>query len=101
MSFNGKYYDNVQLTSIGENKEHEWSHNCLRIAMNVMCTQIPEKKGIKLFKERTVVSIVKEYTQLDGMHVVGPENPDVISLKQNKESVRALKLIKGKQCSKN
>ena len=38
MSFNGKSYDNVPFTSIGENKEREYSHNCLRIATNFMFT---------------------------------------------------------------
>ena len=45
MTFNGNSYDNVKFTSIRENKEHDWSHYCLRIAANFMFTQMPEKKG--------------------------------------------------------
>ena len=67
--FNGKCYDNVQLTSTGENKKHEWSHDCLRIVMNVMLKQMSVKKRIKLFKERAFAVIVKEYTQPYDMHV--------------------------------
>ena len=44
MIFNGKFYDNVQFTSIGENKEREWSHDCLRITTNVMFTQFQRRK---------------------------------------------------------
>ena len=61
MILNEKYYDNVQFTSIGENKEREWSNNCLRISTDVISTQISAKKGIKLFKERAVASTVKKY----------------------------------------
>ena len=82
MIFNEKYYENVQFTSIGENKELEWSHDCLRIATNIMFTKIPENKGIKLFKERAVASIFKEYKQLDYMNVVGPENPNFLTPEQ-------------------
>ena len=79
MRFNGISEDTLQLASIGENKEREWSHDCTRIDTNVMFTKIPAKKGIKLFKERTVASIVKEYIKLYNMNVVGPENPDVLT----------------------
>ena len=59
MRFNGKSNENVQFKNIGENKEREWSHDCLRIASNVTFTQMSAKKGIELFKERTFVAIVK------------------------------------------
>ena len=66
MRFNGKYYDNVQIKIIGENKERKWGQYCLRIATNFMLTQMLANKGIKLFKESPVKSI-------DDMNVVGPE----------------------------
>ena len=65
-----------------------------RIAMNDMFTQISAKKGIKLFNERAVAAIVKEYTNIDNINVVGPENPDVITPGQNRKSLRDVKLIK-------
>ena len=98
--FNVKYYYNVLLTSIGENKEREWSHDCLSIAMNVMFTQISAKKWTKLLKERSVLYIVKDYTQLDYMIFLVPENPDVLTPKQNLKSLRSINLFKDKQCSK-
>ena len=85
MRFNGKSYDNVQFTSIGENKERGWSHDCLRIALNVMFTQMSAKKGITLFKDHAFAATVKEYKQLDGMDVMGPENPNVITPKQKQK----------------
>ena len=59
MSFCGKYYDNIKFKSIGGNKEHEWSHNCLSMATNFMFTHISENKVNKLFKECAVAAIVK------------------------------------------
>ena len=44
-----------------------------------MFTQMSAKKGIKLFKGCTVEAILKEYTQLDNINVVGPGKPDVIT----------------------
>ena len=37
-----------------------------------------EKKEIKLFKDRTVVVIVKKHTQQDNMNVVVPDIPDAL-----------------------
>ena len=34
------------------------------------------------------------------MNIMGPENPDVLTTKQNRKSIRALNLIKEKQCGK-
>ena len=96
MSFNIKSYDNVKFTSIGENKENEWSHDCIRIATNDMFAQVSAKKLIKLFKERAVASIVKKYTHLDNLNVVVPENLDVLTPEQKRKSLRAVNLVKEK-----
>ena len=98
MRFNGKSYDNVQFTSIGENKERGWSHDCLRIALNVMFTQMSAKKGITLFKDHAFAATVKEYKQLDGMDVMGPENPNVITPQKKQKELRAVNHIKEKRC---
>ena len=37
------------------------------------------KKGIKLFKDRAVTTIVNLYTQLNDMNVMSPENPYVLA----------------------
>ena len=79
MNFNGKSYDNVQFTSIGENKEREWSHYCPRIDMNLVFTQISEKKGIKIFKQCAVADILKQFKQLDYINVVVLENLNVLT----------------------
>ena len=100
MSFNGKYYDNVKFTSIIENKDPEWNQNCLRMVTNVMFTQMSSKKINKLFKENTLEAIVKEYTQLDNITFMGPENPYVLTPEQKRKLLRAANLIKEKRCSK-
>ena len=54
------------------------------------------KKGIKLFKERAVSDIVKEYTHLDNVNVVVPKNSDVLTPEQKRKSLRSVKFIKEK-----
>ena len=44
-----------------------------------MFTLMPAKKGIKLFMEHTVAYIVKSYTQLDNINVLGTVNPYVLT----------------------
>ena len=68
--------------------------------MNVIITQISAKKVIKLFKDHAVEFIVKGYTQLDNKNIVDPENSDVLTPEQNQISLRAVNLVKEKQCIK-
>ena len=68
--------------------------------MNVMFKPMSERKGIKLIKEREVTSIVKWYTKLDNMNIVGPKNPDVLTTKQNQKSLIAMNLINENWCGK-
>ena len=61
-----------------------------------MFTQMSANKIIKLFNDITVAFIVKEYTQLGYMNVVGPENPNVLTPEKNKKSLKDVNLIKEK-----
>ena len=54
------------------------------------------KKLIILFNDHSVVDIVEEYTQLDYINAVGPENPDVLTHEQDKKALRAVSLNKEK-----
>ena len=58
MRLDGKYDDNLQFKSIGESKQHEWSHDYIKIDKNFMFTLMSVKKGNKLFKESTVEAII-------------------------------------------
>ena len=53
----------MQFLLIYKQKKHEWADECYRMAVNVMFTQMSEKKVIKHFKELDVSAIVKEYKQ--------------------------------------
>ena len=64
MRLNGNSYENLKFNSIYENKEHEWSHDCIRIDTNVTFTHNSEKKEIQLFKDHIVAIIVKEYIRI-------------------------------------
>ena len=88
------------MMRIGKTKERKRSHNCLRISTNVMFTQMSEKKGIKLFMERTVTVILKEWTQIDNVNVVVPENPDALTPRHKRKSIRSVNPIKEKRCGK-
>ena len=97
MIFNGKFYSNLQFTSIGENKECGWIHYCLRISVNAMFTKMSARKVIKSFKERAVAAVVNKYTQLENTDVVGTENPNVLTPEQKRNSLRGVNLIKDKR----
>ena len=62
-----------------------------------MFTQISAKKVIKLFKERAVAAIVKEYIQIDDMNVVDPKPPFVLTPNQTQKSLRAVSRVKEKR----
>ena len=52
------------------------------------------KKGIKLLGEVAVTAMFKEYKQLDDLKVLGILDPDLLTLEQKKNSLRATNLIK-------
>ena len=49
---------------ISQLKQREWADDFYRTAVNFMFTQMSAKQGIKIFKERAVAAIVKDYKQL-------------------------------------
>ena len=58
------------------------------------------KKVNKLVKERAVADIVKGYIELYDINFVGHKNPYILTTERNRKSIRAVNLIKEKQCSK-
>ena len=45
-------------------KHEPQQHNYMAVATNVMFTQISAHKGIKMFGERAVAALIKEFKQL-------------------------------------
>ena len=71
----------------------------MSLAHNFMCTQISAKQGIKQFGERAIVSMFKEFQQLNngpmpGKPVLGPINNEELSIEDRKKSLAAVNLIK-------
>ena len=57
-------------------------------------------KGMKLFREKAVAAIFKEYKQMNDMQVLEVLNPDVLTNDQKRRALRAINLIKYKRCGK-
>ena len=54
-------------------------------------------KGIKLFGEKVVAAMFKEYKQLNNMTVLGKTNPESFSINQKRKALRAINLVKQKR----
>ena len=75
------------------------------LSHKVIFTQMNAKKGIKLFLERAITAMFKEYKQLtDGpmtdKPVVAPFDPDGLTPLDRKKTLEAVNLIKEKRCGK-
>ena len=90
----------MQFLSISKQKLHEWAGDCYRTAVNVMFTQMSEKKGIKQFKELAVAAIVKDYKKLHDMSTFVRVCPEDLLPKQKQDALRAITLIKEKRSRK-
>jgi hypothetical protein len=98
--FKGKSYE-MQLVSVTESKQASWANDCYRIAVDVMFAQMTANKGIKLFGEKAVAAIFKEYNQLNDMMVFGRIDPDELASRQHKrDALRAVNLINEKRCGR-
>ena len=71
----------------------------MKIATNVMFTQISEKEGIKKFGEKAAADVVKEYRKIykglmEGNPVQKPIGPDKLFYKDKRMAPEMFKLIK-------
>ena len=70
-----------------------------------MFNRMSAKRGIKLFKERSIAAMISEFTQLDqeampGKLVVIPIHPSNITAKDKRQVLEAVNLIKEKRSGK-
>ena len=70
------------------------------IAVNVMFNQMHASKGIKMFREKAVAAILKEYKQLNDMCVLGRIDYDSLTEEQKRLALNAVNLIKEKRNGK-
>ena len=81
------------------------TNNFRAIVTNVMSTQMSAKKGIKMFGERAIAALVKEFKQLvegavPGKPVIRPINPESLSVEEKMRAMEAVNFIKEKRCGK-
>ena len=74
--------------------------NYMDIAMKVVFTQMPAKKGTKKFGERAIAAMIKEYKQLKdgavpGKPVIAPIDPDTFDTRTEEASSRICKFTEG------
>lgn len=62
--------------------------------------QMSFNRGQKLFGERAIAAMVKEYKQMDDMKVLGGVCPDTLTREQKHKALRAVNLIKQKRNKK-
>ena len=58
--------------------------------------QMSFNKGQKLFGERAVAAMIKEYKQMDDKSVLGGFDPHTLTMDQKKKALKAVNLIKQK-----
>ena len=71
----------------------------MKVATDIIFTQMSEKAGIKKSGEKAVVAMVEEYIHIyngttEGKPFVAPIYPDTLSYKENNNSIEAVNLIK-------
>eukprot|EP00957_Ditylum_brightwellii_P180518 13750629-Ditylum_brightwellii.AAC.1 len=74
----------------------------MSVATSVMFTQMSAKKGIKMFVERAIAAMLKEFKQLVDQAVPGKPvrtsiDPDSLDYKQKRQALEAVNLIKEKR----
>ena len=62
--------------------------------------QMSAREGIKMFGDRALAAMVKEYGQLHDLQVFSPRNPLKLSKKEKVMALNAIDLIKEKRCGK-
>ena len=103
MHFDGKTYTHEnerQFLIVDEDYNKDKDINTYySIACGVMFTQMSAKKGIKMFGERAIAALLKEYNQMDkgpmpGKPVFGAVDYHTLSVQEKKEALEAVNLIK-------
>lgn len=95
-SFGGKKYE-VSMFNVEGKPNFRGRRELASMAVNVMFNQMTATKGIKMFGERAIAAMVKEYHQLHDMKVVGRIDPEGLTPEVKWKALRAINLIKEKR----
>ena len=75
-------------------------HSFMEAATKVMFTQMNAYKGIKMFGERAISALIKEYKQLNDKKVMGRTYPSKLLELQKRRALQVINTIKKKRCGK-
>jgi len=98
-TFDGKTYE-ASMFNIKKGSGFRTRRELARMAVNVMFNQMTATKVIKMFGERDVAAMIKEYQQLNDMKVIRRTDPNKLTSDQKRRALRAINLIKHKRCGK-
>lgn len=87
------------LVRIQNNQRYDQS-SLNRDLIGCCMTQMRAKKGIKMFGEKALEAMAKEYAQLDQLTVFTPRHRHELTYKQRKDPLNIIDLIKEKRCGK-
>ena len=68
--------------------------------IGISMTQMSASRGIKLFGERAIIAMAKEYAQLDDLSVFTPRHVHDLTAEERKSALSVIDLIKEKRCGK-
>ena len=80
--------------------DDEFMKHCYEEVINICFTQMTAEKGIKKYGKKAVEAIFKEFAQLDDLKVFGPLRVNELTREQRHSALRAIVLVKEKQCGK-
>jgi hypothetical protein len=101
-SFRGEKY-NINMLNIAQDDFSRFErikNGIYSTSVGICFNQMTASKGIKLFGERAVAAMFKEYKQLDDLTVLGRLTPESLTPEQKRTALRAINLIKEKRCGK-
>ena len=102
-STEGKSYTQAEefnFSNIAEDLNHTTTRNLYSKAVDYMFNQMSATQGIKMFQERAVAALIKEYKQLNDLCVLGVVDYDSLTTEQKAQALRAINLIKEKRDGK-
>ena len=98
LNLNNKAFSHFEK---GSQSTHErQQRNLFRRTVGICFNQMTAKRGIKLYGEKAIAAMFKEYKQLDDLEVLGRIDPDSLTQDQKRKALRAVNLIKIKRCGK-
>ena len=105
MNFGGKSYYTVKHRQMLMQKMRNYTtteEEYHQAAVDVMFTQMSAKKGMKLFGERAVAAMFKEFAQMDkgavdGKPVFAPQDYKLMTTEEKLKTLEAVNLIKEKR----